>query len=254
MNQLFNFNGNEVRVVSKDGEPWFVLKDVCEVLEIGNPSQVKTRLDDGVISNEVIPDSLGRTQMTSVINEDGLYDVILESRKPEAKAFRKWITSEVIPSIRKTGSYSIQQHLPQSFGEALRLLADKVEENERVTAENAQLARIIETDRPKVNFAETCMTSDRSILVREVAKLASKQGVMIGERRLFRRLREWGMFLQHRNEPTQRAMEMGLFEIKKGVYSHPDGTRDYQTPKVTVKGQEYIINRLLKEVEQEKGA
>ena len=91
------------------------------------------------------------------------------------------------------------------------------------------------------------MTSDKSILVREVAKLASKQGVMIGEKRLFQKLRDWGMILQSRTEPTQHAMEMGLFEIKKGVYAHPEGARDYSTAKVTVRGQVYIINRLLKE-------
>ena len=185
MNQLFNFNGNDVRAVLRNGDPWFVLKDVCDVLEIGNPSQLKTRLDDGVISNEGIQDALGRTQNVVVVNEDGLYDTILESRKPEAKAFRKWITSEVIPSIRKTGSYSIQQQLPQNYKEALIALVGKVEENERLEANNLQLVNRIEEDKPKVQFAETCMTSDKSILVREVAKLASKQGVMIGEKRLF---------------------------------------------------------------------
>lgn len=103
--QIFDFHGNQVRTVEKDNQPWFVLADVCKVLEIGNPSDVKNRLEDGVVSIEGIPDSLGRTQQATVINEDGLYDVILESRKPEARAFRKWITSEVLPTIRKTGGY-----------------------------------------------------------------------------------------------------------------------------------------------------
>lgn len=103
--QIFDFHGNQVRTIVKDEQPWFVLTDVCTVLDLGNPSQVKTRLEDGVISNEGIPDSLGRTQQVTIINEDGLYDVILESRKPEARAFRKWITSDVLPTIRKTGGY-----------------------------------------------------------------------------------------------------------------------------------------------------
>lgn len=107
MNQqhIFDFHGSQVRTIEKDDQPWFVLVDVCKVLEIGNPSDVKNRLEDGVVSIEGIPDSLGRTQQVTVINEDGLYDVILESRKPEARAFRKWITSDVLPTIRKTGGY-----------------------------------------------------------------------------------------------------------------------------------------------------
>lgn len=250
MTQLFRFNGNEVRTIIRDGEPWFVLNDVVNVLGLSNARMVKERLSEDVSSTYPLQ-TAGGTQHSTIINEDGLYDVILESRKPEAKAFRKWITSEVIPSIRKTGSYSIQPQLPQNYKEALIALVGQVEENERLQSEKLQLVSQIEDDRPKVMFAETCLTSDRSILVREVAKLASKQGLMIGERRLFQKLRDWGLFLQQRNEPTQRAMEMDLFEIKKGVYSHPDGARDYSTPKVTVKGQMYIINRLRREQESE---
>lgn len=134
-----------------------------------------------------------------------------------------------------------QQHaLPQNYVEALKALISSEEEKQSLQLK-------IETDKPLVQFAETCMTSTKSILVREVAKLASKQGVLIGERRMFQKLRDWELFLKNRNEPTQRGMEMGLFEIKKGVYAHPDGARDFATPKVTVKGQMYIINRLLNE-------
>lgn len=107
-----NANFGEIRVAGTSENPLFCLADVCKVLNLGNPSQVKTRLDDGVISNEVIPDSLGRQQEATFVNEDGLYDVILDSRKPQAKAFRKWITSEVLPSIRKTGSYSVSNAQP----------------------------------------------------------------------------------------------------------------------------------------------
>lgn len=107
-----NASFGEIRVAGTSENPLFCLADVCKVLELGNPSQVKTRLDDGVISNEVIPDSLGRQQEATFVNEDGLYDVILDSRKPQAKAFRKWITSEVLPSIRKSGSYSVTNAQP----------------------------------------------------------------------------------------------------------------------------------------------
>ena len=124
-----NESFGEVRVAGTSEQPLFCLADVCKVLELGNPSQVKTRLDDGVISNEVIPDSLGRQQEMTFVNEDGLYDVILDSRKPQAKAFRKWITSEVIPTIRKTGSYTTEKSLSPS--ELILKLAQLNVENER---------------------------------------------------------------------------------------------------------------------------
>lgn len=124
-----NESFGEVRVSGTSEEPLFCLTDVCSVLELGNASQVKSRLDDGVITNEVIPDALGRMQETSFINEDGLYDVILDSRKPQAKAFRKWITSEVLPSIRKTGQY--QSTVSLSPSELILKLAQINVENER---------------------------------------------------------------------------------------------------------------------------
>lgn len=105
MNSVFKYEGNEVRTVIIEGEPWFVLSDLCKVLGLSTPAKVKERLGDGVSSTHTIRDSMGRTQVATIINEDGLYDVILESRKPEARKFRKWITSEVLPTIRKTGGY-----------------------------------------------------------------------------------------------------------------------------------------------------
>lgn len=135
----------EVRVTEVNGEPMFCLADVCKVLELGNSSQVKSRLSDGVISNEVILDSLGREQKAVFINEDALYDVIFDSRKPEAKAFRKWVTSEVLPSIRKTGHYEMS--LPKTYSEALRQLADTVEEKEK--AQMQLEAKILQLDESK---------------------------------------------------------------------------------------------------------
>ena len=113
--QVFNYNGNEVRTIQKDGEPWWVLKDVCEVLDISQAVRVAERLDEDEVSQTHITDSLGRQQSTYIINESGLYNVILRSDKPEAKPFRKWVTSEVLPSIRKHGAYMT----PQKIEEAL---------------------------------------------------------------------------------------------------------------------------------------
>ncbi|MGG4035031.1 Bro-N domain-containing protein, partial [Paenibacillus cisolokensis] len=125
--QVFNFNGLQVRTVDKDGQPWFVLKDVCEVLDLAH-RVVRQRLSDDVCSTYAIPDALGRQQETTIINEDGLYDVILESRKPEARAFRKWVTSEVLPSIRRTGSYALQ---PMTTAEMIAAIANQAVEQER---------------------------------------------------------------------------------------------------------------------------
>lgn len=111
----------EIRVSGTSEQPLFCLADICKVLELGNPSQVKSRLGDGGISNEVIPDSLGRQQEATFVNEDGLYDVILDSRKPQAKAFRKWITSEVLPSIRKHGAYMTQETIEKALTSPISL-------------------------------------------------------------------------------------------------------------------------------------
>lgn len=246
MTQLFNFNGNDVRTINKDGEPWFVLNDVVQVLGLTNARMVKERLQDDVSGTYTIPDALGRPQDTTIINEDGLYDVILESRKPEAKAFRKWITSEVIPTIRKHGAYMTPETIEKTILNpdyiiqiATRL---KAEQTARIAAENQ-----LDSQRSMVAFAETCMDSERNMLVREVAKLASKNGIMIGEKRMYDKLRNWGMVCMSSTEPTQRGMEQGIFEVIKGVKQTPKGARDWETTKVTPKGQAYIINRLLKD-------
>lgn len=142
--QVFNFQDAQVRIVDREGKPWFVLRDVCDVLAIGNPSDVKTRLEDGVVTIEGIPDSLGRVQQAVVINEDGLYDVILDSRKPEAKAFRKWITSEVLPSIRQTGSYTTDK--PKSQAELMLMYAQGfVEMEKRMTKFETTVTAIQDT-------------------------------------------------------------------------------------------------------------
>ncbi|MFC7061658.1 ORF6C domain-containing protein [Halobacillus seohaensis] len=149
MNQLTEmFNGHQLRVIEQDNELFFLLKDVCEILNLGNPRQVKTRLEDDVISNYPIQDSLGRTQQATFINEDGLYDVILDSRKPESKCFRKWVTSEVLPSIRKTGSYEAQQ--PKVLSDKEQLMASmklSIEHNEKIEQHDERITFLEETMR-----------------------------------------------------------------------------------------------------------
>ena|SRR5699024_7194264 len=142
MNELTRiFEGSELTIIENEGEPSFLLKDVCEILEIGNHRHVRTRLEDDVVSNYPIRDSIGRTQQATFVNEDGLYDVILDSRKPEAKKFRKWITSEVLPSIRKTGKYDD----PKILSEKEQLVASmklSIEHTERITEHDERIANL----------------------------------------------------------------------------------------------------------------
>ena len=175
--QLFNHPefGN-VRVVGDNENPRFCLSDVCKILAIGNPSQAKTRLDGGVISNEVIIDSLGRNQTVTFINEDGLYDVILDSRKPSAKKFRKWITNQVVPSIRKTGMY-INPNAPidPAF---LRKIADDLEERDKkIAALNTQVAEL----KPKADYCEKILQSPETLCVTVIAKDYGYSGVMFNQ-------------------------------------------------------------------------
>ncbi|MEV2911037.1 phage antirepressor KilAC domain-containing protein [Paenibacillus larvae] len=245
MNQLqvFNFTGKDVRMIMKGGQPWFVLKDVCSVLELSNPRMVKERLSHDVSSTYSIPDSLGRLQPTTIINEDGLYDVILESRKPESREFRKWVTRDVLPSIRKTGMYATDELLDNP--DLLIQAATKLKEEREV---RRQLEAQVKSDRPKVLFADSVTASPTSILVGELAKMLKQNGFDIGEKRLFEWMRKQGYLIKRkgtdRNIPTQRAMEMGLFEIKETAVTHSDGhVTISKTSKVTGKGQVYFINK-----------
>lgn len=249
MNEVSIFRNEsfgEVRVAGTSEQPLFCLADVCKVLELGNPSQVKTRLDDGVISNEVIPDSLGRQQEMTFVNEDGLYDVILDSRKPQAKAFRKWITSEVLPSIRKSGSYPVQS---LSRKELAQMVIEAEEEKERLQLEVKKRDEQIAEDAPRVLFSKAVETAKRSCLIAELAKILQQNGVSIGQNRLFRWMRENGYLCskgQYYNQPTQKAMQLGLFEIKKTTINKPDGSVLVSTTtKCSGKGQVYFVNKFL---------
>jgi Prophage antirepressor len=234
-----------MRILNKNGEPWFVLKDVCDVLDLAH-RVVRQRLNDDVCSTYAIPDNLGRPQETTIINEDGLYDVILESRKPEAKAFRKWITSEVIPSIRKHGAYMTPETIEKTLSDPDFIigLATKLKE---ANEEKQRLQAKIEADKPKVLFAESLQVSDDTINVNDLAKLLKQNGIDIGEVRLFKWLRDNGYLIKSGSEynmPTQKSMNLGLFEVKIGTRQSSDGTpRMTRTPKVTGKGQMYFINK-----------
>lgn len=253
MNQLVKtFEGHNVRIIGDEETPLFVLADVCKVLDLSTPARVKERLTDGVSSTHTILDSMNRPQEVTVINEDGLYDVILDSRKPQAKRFRKWVTSEVLPSIRKHGGYLTPEKVEEALlnpDTLIRLATDlKEERQKRIDAE-----RMVETQKPKVLFADAVSTSDTSILIGQLAKLITQNGHNIGQNRLFEWMRQNGYLGksgQHYNEPTQYAMERGWFEVKERTVNNPDGSvRITRTTKVTGKGQVYFINKFLDQQE-----
>lgn len=236
-----------------DGEPWFVLKDVCRVLEIGNSRMIANRLDADEKGVSQI-DTLGGKQETTVINESGLYNVILRSDKPEAKPFRKWVTSEVLPAIRKHGAYMTPETLqaailnPDTMIQLCQQLKAEQDKNTMLSA------RVTELE-PKGIFADAVSTSNNSILIGELAKIIRQNGVDMGQNRLFEWMRENGYLIRgsrtDRNMPTQRSMELGLFEIKETTICHSDGhTSINKTPKVTGKGQVYFINLFLAEKER----
>lgn len=253
--QVWNYESSEIRTIQKDGEPWFVLADVCRVLEIARGTKVAERLEEDEVRQTSITDSLGRQQKAYIINESGLYTVILRSGKPQAKPFRKWVTSEVLPSIRKHGAYMTEQTLeraltsPDFLIELATQLKTEQEQRRRLETTVAAQSKQMEQDKPKVLFADSVTASSSSILIGELAKLIKQNGVDIGQRRLFEWMRANGYLIKRKgseyNLPTQRSMEQGLMEIKETSVVHTGYTTISKTPKVTGKGQVYFINLFL---------
>ncbi|MDA2038526.1 phage antirepressor (plasmid) [Bacillus cereus] len=253
MKQLQVFNNEEfgqVRTVVQGEDVWFVAKDVADVLEYRDTHNMVRFLDEDEKDTHQVS-TLGGNQTMKVINESGLYSAILKSKKTQAKAFKKWVTSEVLPSIRKHGAYMTDQVLEQAVTNpdfVIGLLTKLKEEKEKLAAAQQQIVQ----QQPLVTFAEACMQSNESLKVSEVAKLAAKHGIKIGQRQLFAKLREWNLMFKRSTEPTQTAVEKGYFEIAQGVKQKPSGEPfTWTTTYVTPKGQAYIIDRLKKEQEQE---
>ena len=252
--QVWNYEGAEVRTVQIDGEPWFVLADICRELEISNSRMVSERLESDELMSAKLTSGGQRREMT-IINESGLYTVILRSDKPQAKPFRKWVTSEVLPSIRKHGAYMTEQTLeraltsPDFLIELATQLKTEQEQRRRLETTVAAQNKQMEQDKPKVLFADSVAASSSSILIGELAKLIKQNGVDMGQRRLFAWMRENGYLIKRcgseYNLPTQRSMERGLMEIKETSVVHTGYTTISKTPKVTGKGQVYFINLLV---------
>ena len=254
MNELQIFESPEfgqVRTVVIENEPWFVGKDIANILGYANTK-------DAILSHVEEDDKtiIQRSENTTLeipnrgltfINESGLYSLIFSSKLPNAKKFKRWVTSEVLPTIRKHGMYATEELLDNPDVAIAVFTALKAEREKRKLLE-AQ----IEADKPKVIFAEAVDAAQTSILVGDLAKLLKQNGINTGQKRLFEWLRANGYLISRKgndyNSPTQKSMELGLFEIKERTINNPDGSiRITKTPKVTGKGQVYFINKFLKD-------
>lgn len=268
MNELNVFENPEfgrVRTVSVDNEPWFFAKDVCDALSIAT-NHVRESLDEDEVSNlrstEIGPEFGGKAPL--IVSEAGLYSLILKSRKPEAKAFKRWITHEVIPAIRKHGGYMTPEKVEEALlnpdvliqlatelkeernkNKALHDLA--VEQDKHIARQNDRIATL----EPKGIFADSVSASDTAILIGELAKIIKQNGTDIGQNRLFQWMRDQKYLIGRKgtdyNMPTQKSMKLGLFTIKETTINHSDGHVSIsKTPKVTGKGQVYFVNKFLR--------
>lgn len=245
--QIFkNPEFGEIRTIEKDGEPWFVGKDVAAALGYEKPTDAVRKhvdVEDRGISKMETPSG---AQETTIINESGLYSLVLSSKLPTAKKFKRWVTSEVIPSIRKHGAYMTPDKLEEVLLKPDTLI--QLAQNLKAEQEKRRALEVkMEEQKPKVLFAESVEVAKTSILIGELAKLLKQNGINIGQNRLFEWLRNNGYLIRRQgsdyNMPTQRAMEMGLFEIKETTITHSDGhIHVSKTPKVTGKGQVYFVN------------
>lgn len=246
MNELKIFKNEEfgdIRVIEQDGEPWFVGKDVADVLGYSNTRDALNKHTSEVDRTDVaIHDGRQNRNMT-IINESGLYSLILSSKLPTAKAFKHWVTSEILPSIRKNGGYIAGQETmtdDELLAKALMVAQNKIAEKDKQ----------IEQLTPKALFADAVSASKTSILIGDLAKLLKQNGIDIGQKRLFQWMRENGYLIKQKgnsyNMPTQKSMERGLFEIKETTITHADGHITVnKTPKISGRGQVFFVKKFL---------
>ena len=264
--------------VAENGEPLFCLADVCRALGLEQSHRVKPRLQQNGVTTITVIDSMNREQKANFITEPNLYKCIFQSRKKEAEQFQDWVCGEVLPSIRKSGGYMVarvDETPEQIMARALIVAQETISRQKAAVAAAEKRATLLEATTkqmtmqinglesqnkellPGATFAKAVETSEHSILIGELARIIKQNGVEIGQNRLFQWLRENGFLCKKGewyNQPTQRAMEMGLFEIKKTVITKPSGdSLVTTTTKVTWKGQIYFVNRFLYEKSKQGG-
>ncbi len=245
-----NSNFGKIRVLEIDGEPWFIAVDIAKVLDYRTAYDMTRILDEDEKGTQIVR-TPGGNQNVIVINESGLYSSTLRSRKPEAKQFKKWVTSEVLPSIRKHGAYLTDQTVEKVLTDPdflIQLALNLKEEREKRLIAETEL----QENKPKIIFANCVETSRSSCLVGELAKLINQGGYPIGQNRLFAWMRDNGYLIRQKGEnynlPTQYSMDLKLMEVKKNIINNPDGTvRVTRTTKITGKGQIYFLHKFLGE-------
>ncbi|PTI07208.1 phage antirepressor [Staphylococcus warneri] len=249
--QVFNFEELLVRTVTVEGEPYFVGSDVAGILGYVKPANaIANHVDDEDKTTTLIQGTGSNYKSKAIIiNESGLYSLIFSSKLETAKRFKRWVTSEVLPAIRKHGVYATDNVIENTLNNPdyiINVLTEYKKEKEH----NLVLKRKVKENKPKVLFADSVAGSDNSILVGELAKLLKQNGVDVGQNRLFKWLRNNGYLIKKSGEsynlPTQKSMDLEILDIKKRVINNPDGSSKItRTPKVTGKGQQYFINKFL---------
>ncbi|OYS21811.1 phage repressor protein/antirepressor Ant [Lactobacillus taiwanensis] len=245
--QLFKFENQQVRTLKIDDEPYFVGKDVAEILGYSNTRDALNRHVESEDKGVVKLDTPGGKQDQTIVNESGMYSLILSSKLPTAKKFKRWVTSEVLPAIRKHGAYMTDEkafdvvHNKNGLADLLQQAAEQLKQKD------IEIAEI----KPKALFADSVATSHTTILIGELAKILRGNGIDIGANRLFAWMREHGYLINRKgsdwNMPTQKSMDLGLFKIKETTINHSNGSTSIsKTPKVTGKGQQYFVNKLRK--------
>ena len=246
--QIFNHpQFGDIRTTGTPDNPEFCAMDLCRALGYANGRDaVAKHVEEDDVAKRDTTDSIGRTQLLTYVNESGMYALVLGSKLESAKKFKRWITSEVLPSIRKTGSYSVEQLTRKQLA---LMVVQAEEEKERLALENKQQADQLEEQRPKVAFANAVLSSPDSILVGELAKILCQRGYQTGEIRLYEQLRHDGYLCSSGsdyNMPMQRYLEMGLFEVTKGTRSGNGGImHTTRTTRVTQKGCQYFISKFI---------
>lgn len=259
MNKLEIFENNQFgklrTIIDSNNEPWFVGKDITDVLEYRNGSRDINRHVDQLDRRKEMVNDGNQLKETILVNESGLYSLIFTSKMKKAREFKRWVTSEVLPTIRKHGAYMSEEVIEKTLSDPdylIRLATNLKEERAKRMLAEAEVTR----NRPKVLFADTVAASQNSCLVGELAKLISQEAirsgrsdVKIGQNKLFAWLRNEGYLCksgERKNQPRQQYIDQGLFEIKKGSYVNSSGTMiNTSTPKVTGKGQIYFVNKFL---------
>lgn len=245
--QSFSFQGNYLRVLKINNEPWFIGKDLAEILGYSNTRDaISKHVDDEDKNTVAIRDGITRGNPNqTIVNESGMYSLILGSKLPNAKQFKRWVTSEVLPAIRKHGAYMTDEkafdvvHNKNGLADLLQQAAEQLKQKDIEIAEM----------KPKAVFADSVATSHTTVLVGELAKILKGNGIDIGTNRLFAWMRKNGYLINRKgsdwNMPTQKSMNLGLFKIKETAINHSNGTTSIsKTPKVTGKGQQYFVNKL----------